>query len=60
MVTREYRCKCGYKIEERISIHEDPRKECPNCKRELKQIYGSQNDVYLFNYGGGARTQRFQ
>ena len=59
MVTREYKCKCGHKIEEKVSIHEDIRKECPKCNGKLMSKFGK-NETYLFNFGGGARTQQFQ
>ena len=59
MVTREYHCNCGYKIEEQVSIHEDIRKKCPKCNGKLIQRYGK-NEALLFNFGGGARTQQFK
>lgn len=61
MVTREYECKsCGKRFEIRQSIKDDALSHCPECNGELRQIYGTKQDFYLFTSPGvGAISNRF-
>jgi len=59
MVTREYKCKkCGI-IEDRVSIKSEVREYC-QCGQKVHQIYGTKNEVMLFNGPGrGAISKRY-
>lgn len=42
MPTYEYRCKsCAHEFEVQQSFSDDPLRECPQCKGELRKLFGN-------------------
>ena len=42
MPTYEYRCKsCAHEFEVQQSFSDDPLRECPQCKGELRKVFGN-------------------
>ena len=42
MPTYEYRCKsCAHEFEIQQSFSDDPLTECPQCKGELRKVFGN-------------------
>lgn len=42
MPTYDYRCKaCNYTFEAFQNMNEEPLKECPKCKSEVKRLIGA-------------------
>jgi putative FmdB family regulatory protein len=56
MPTYQYKCpSCGYEFEELQSLHEEPIKVCPNCKKETHRII-SAGAGFLFKGSGFYQT----
>lgn len=47
-ITREYRCKCGEIIIDKVSIKKPLREECPKCGGKLKHVMGTP-EFYRFD-----------
>ena len=49
MITRIYKCKCGFRKEVQVSIKDDIEKVCPECSGGLFQDLKNDNSAMLFD-----------